>query len=136
MSIATRIRDERGLVGKIAFVWLLILAVFVVAAVDAGSVAVTRFKVANAADKAAFAAAGAYKETQDRSKALDAAREVVDADVPNARIPEGGFEIDPRTGDATVKVVDKAWSLVAGRWSYTRPYTKIAATSTSEPPTL
>jgi uncharacterized membrane protein len=136
MSIRTRTRDERGLVGKIAIVWLLLLAMFVVAAVDAGSIALTRFKVANAADKAAFAAAGAYKDTQDRTKALEAAEAVVDHDLPNARIPEGGFEIDTRTGDATVKIVDKAWSLVAARWSYTRPFTKVSATSTSQPPTL
>jgi len=129
-------RDERGLIGKIAIVWLLLLALLVVAAVDVGSIALTRFKVANAADKAAFAAAGEYKDTQDRLKALEAARQIVEEDVPGAKLPDDGFSIDTQTGYVSVKVVDKAWSLVAGRLSYTRPYTKVSATSTSPPPTL
>jgi len=112
---AARLRDERGLMGKIAIVWFLLLALFVVAAVDVGSVALTRFKVANAADKAAFQAAATFKNTADRNH---------------------GFAIDARTGDVTVKVVKRAWSLIAGRLSQTKPYTKVSATSSSEPPTL
>jgi uncharacterized membrane protein len=136
MSPAERLREERGLVGKIAFVWLLMLALFIVAAVDVGSIAVTRFKVANAADKAAFQAASEFKDSADRLKALEAAQRVIEEDVPGAKIPADGFTIDPRTGDVTVKVVKKAWSLVAGRLSFTRSYTKVSASSTSRPPTL
>ena len=136
MTVGTRLRDERGLMGKLAIIWLLVLAVLVVAAVDAGSIAIARFKVENAADKAAFQAASEYKESRDRAKAFQAAQDVVEQDVPDAKIPANGFTIDTQTGDVTVKVVDKAWSLVAGRLSYTRDYTKIGATSTSQPPTF
>jgi Flp pilus assembly protein TadG len=129
-------RDERGMVGKFALVWLLLLAVVAVAAVDVGSIALTRFKVANAADKAAFQAAAEYKESHDRIKAFRAAEGVIAEDTPDAKILDDGFAIDPRTGDVTVKVVDRAWSMVAGRFSYTKAYTKVSATSTSEPPTL
>jgi uncharacterized membrane protein len=122
--------------GKIALVWLLLLAVFVVAAVDVGAIALTRFRVANAADKAAFQAASEFKDSQDRVKAFEAASQVVEDDVPGAKIPADGFSLDPASGDVTVTVVDRSWSLVAGRLSYTRSYTKVAATSTSAPPTL
>lgn len=136
MRAAERLRDERGLMGKIAIVWLLLLVLFVVAAIDTGSIALTRFKVANAADEAAFQAASEFKGSADRLKALEAAQQVIEKDVPSAKIPADGFTIDPHTGDVTVKVAKKAWSLLAGRLSLTRPYTKVSASSTSPPPTL
>ncbi len=131
-----RLRDERGLIGKIAIAWLLLFAMFVVAGVDAGSIALTRFKVANAADDAAFQAASEFKATGDRVKAFQAAEDAVHQALPGAKIPQGGFQIDPRTGNVTVKVVKKAWSLVAARLSFTKRYVKTSATSTAEPPTL
>jgi uncharacterized membrane protein len=133
---ASRLREERGMVGRIAVVWLLLLAVLAVAAVDVGSIALTRFKLANAADKAAFQAAAEYKESHDRFKAFRVAQQVIVEDAPAAKMLEDGFAIDPRTGEVTVKVVQRAWSMVAGRLSLTRAYTKVSAASTSEPPTL
>jgi uncharacterized membrane protein len=135
VSTAASLRDERGLMGKIAIVWLLVFALFVVAAIDVGSIALTRFKVANAADKAAFQAASTYKDTNDKTKAFEAAQETVQQEVPGAKIASDGFAIDAQ-GDVMVKVVKRAWSLIAGRLSQTRPYTKVSATSTSTPPTL
>jgi uncharacterized membrane protein len=136
MRTSERLRDERGLMGKIAIVWLLLFVVFVVAAVDVGSIGLTLLKVANAADKAAFQAASEFKDSADRLKALRAAQDVVAEDVPGAKIPADGFSIDPQSGDVTVKVVKRAWSLAAGRLSFTRSYTKVSASSTSSPPTL
>jgi uncharacterized membrane protein len=135
VSRMARLRDERGLMGKIAIVWLLLFALLIVAAVDVGSIALTRFKVANAADKAAFQAASTYKDSGDRNKAFATAQEVVQHEAPGAKIPPDGFAIDAQ-GNVTVKVVKRAWSLVAGRLSATKPYTKVSATSTSAPPTL
>ena len=136
MSTAERLRDERGLMGKIAIVWLLLFALFVVAAIDVGSITVTRFKVANAADKAAFQAASVFKDSRDRNQALQAAEEAVQEEAPGAKIPHNGFSIDLQTGDVTVKVVKNAWTLLAWRFSQTKAYTKTVATSTSAPPTL
>jgi uncharacterized membrane protein len=133
---AARLRDERGLMGKIAIVWLLLLALFVVAAVDVGSIALTRFKVSNAADTAAFQAASEFKDSGDRNKAYEVAVQLVDEDLPGAKVPADAFAIDQRTGEVTVKVVKRAWSLLAGRLSFSKPYVKVSATSTSEPPTL
>jgi uncharacterized membrane protein len=113
-----RFRDERGLMGKIAIVWLLLLAVFVVAAVDAGSIALTRFKVSNAADEAAFQAAHSYKDTGSQSQAYQAAVSAVQSEAPGAKIPANGFSVDTGTGDVTVEVVKKAWTLVAARLSF------------------
>jgi uncharacterized membrane protein len=130
------LRDERGLMGKIAILWLLLLAVLVVVAVDVGSIALTHFKVGNAADKAAFQAASEFKDSADRVKAFQAAQQVVEEDLPGAKIPAEGFSIDTRTGNVTVKVVERAWTLLAGRLSFTRSYAKVSASSTSPPPTL
>jgi uncharacterized membrane protein len=136
VKTTARLRDERGLIGKVIVLWLLLLAVFAVAAVDTGSILLARFKVSNAADTAAFQAATEYKASGDRAKAYEAAAREVQKEVPGARIPSGGFSVDPATGDVTVRVVKKAWSLVAGRLSFTKSYVKVSATSTAEPPTL
>jgi uncharacterized membrane protein len=136
MRTRADLRDERGLMGKIAIVWLLLFALFIVASIDVGSITLTRFKVANAADKAAFQAASTFKDSHDRNQALQAAEQAVQEQAPGAKIARGGFSIDVSTGEVTVKVVKRAWTLLAWRLSQTKAYTKAVATSTSGPPTL
>src|SRR5581483_1006832 len=57
MRAVERLREERGLMGKIMFVWLALLIVFLLAAWDTGSILLMRYKVSSAADDAAFEAA-------------------------------------------------------------------------------
>ena len=47
---STVIREEAGLVGKILLLWLLLLAVIVVVAIDAGSILLTRSRAADLAE--------------------------------------------------------------------------------------
>jgi len=134
MRLGKRLRDERGLMGKIVVVWLLILAVLVVAGIDTGSILLNRYRVTSAADNAAFEAASAYKTTQNQNAAYQAALQQVNQQVSGARITK--FTIDPRSGRVTLTVVKKAWSLVAGRLSFTKKYLKAVAVATSGPPTV
>ena len=129
----TWFRDERGLVGKMAVVWLILLALFVVAAFDMGSIAVARYKVTNAADDAAQQAADSFKQNGNRGDAFQAAVKQVAEDDPGARIPHNGFSIDQATGRVTVTVEKKAATLVAGSIGYLQGLTKAKATSTSGP---
>lgn len=134
MTLGERLRDERGLMGKIVVVWLLMLAVLVIAGIDTGSILLNRYRVTSAADNAAFEAATAYKTTQNQNLAYQAALQQVKQQVSGARITK--FSVDPKSGKVTLTVVRKAWSLVADRLSFTKKYLKAVATGTSGPPTL
>jgi len=134
---SAELKDERGLVGKIAILWLVFLAVFVVAAFDAGSIALTQYKVTEAASDAAREAANVFKQTGNRNQAYQAAVELVNQDAPGARIPaKDGFSIEPQTGRVTIVVVKTASTLIAGRIGFLESLTRAKITDTSGPSTV
>ncbi|MBA3362941.1 MAG: hypothetical protein H0T07_00895, partial [Actinobacteria bacterium] len=57
-------RDETGLIGKMIVVWLLILAILAVAAIDAASIAFTTYKLSDVAAAAASEGALVYKKAR------------------------------------------------------------------------
>lgn len=136
MMARERLSDQRGLVGKILVVWLLILALFVVASIDTISILYTRFKVADAAQSASFDAASAYKTTHSRTEAEKAALTTIEATAPGARLVPSSFVIDPATGDVTLTVVKKVGTILVGRIGFLRHFTKASSTDTSSPPSL
>jgi len=107
----TVIREEAGLVGKILLLWLLLLAVVVVAVIDAGSILLTRSRAADLADDASVSAAEAFGQTGDEQQAKLAALDTIaDADeaVRLKRIDVGRREV-------TVVLIVRADTLVVGR---------------------
>ena len=104
-------RDERGLVGKILLVWLLLAAVIVVAAIDAGSIVLTRSRAADLAKDASVSAAEALRRSGDEEQAkLAALHTIADADEP-VRLKR----IDVGRREVTVVLVVRADTLVVGR---------------------
>ncbi len=134
MMARGRLSDQRGLVGKILVVWLLILALFVVASIDTITILYSRFKVADAAQSASFDAASAYKSTRSRTEAEKAAIATIQATAPGARLVS--LVIDPATGAVTLTVVKKIGTILAGRIGFLRHFTKASSTDTSSPPSL
>jgi uncharacterized membrane protein len=133
----TALRDERGVMRSIAILWLVILAALAVAGFDAGSIAFTQYKVTSAASDAALEAATAFKQTGDRNEAYKAAVQSVKEDAPDSMIPDkDGFSIDPRTGKATVVVVKRASTLIAGRVGFLDSLVRAKAKETSGPRTV
>ena len=57
------LRDERGLVGKILLLWLVLLVVLVVGAIDAGSILLARSRAADLAEDASVSAAAAFAQS-------------------------------------------------------------------------
>ena len=105
------IRGEAGLVGKILLLWLLLLAVIVVVAIDAGSILLTRSRAADLSEDASVSAAEAFGQTGDEQQAKLAALDTIaDADeaVRLKRIDVGGREV-------RVVLVARADTLVVGR---------------------
>jgi len=104
-------RDDRGLIGKILLVWLLLLAVLVVGAVDAGSILLARSRAADLAKDASVSAAEALRQNGDEEQAKLAALDTIaDADEP-VRLKS----IDVGRREVTVVLVVHADTLVVGR---------------------
>jgi len=131
------LRDEGGLTRSITILWLVILAALALAAFDAGSIAVTQYKVTSTASDAAREAANVFKQTGDRNEAYKAAVKLVKEEAPGSLIPaKDGFSIDPRTGKATIVVVERASTLIAGRIGSLDSLVRAKAKETSGPSTL
>lgn len=127
--------DERGLIGKILIVWILLGVLLLVAAIDTTQILITRFRVADAAQTAAFEAAATLKTSKgDREAAYQAAIDAVSETDEGAKLTQ--FVIHPETGEVTVTVTKRASTLVAGRIAFTKHLTKAKTTETAGPPTL
>ena len=104
-------RDDRGLVGKILLVWLLLLVVLVVGAIDAGSILLARSRAADLAEDASVSAAAAFAQSGDEEQAKLAALDTIaDADEP-VRLKR----IDVGRREVSVVLVVRADTLVIGR---------------------
>ena len=111
MEMRAPFRDDRGLVGKILLVWLLLLAVLVVGAIDAGSILLARSRAADLAKDASVSAAEALRQNGDEEQAKLAALDTIaDADEP-VRLKS----IDVGRREVTVVLVVHADTLVVGR---------------------
>lgn len=126
------VRAERGLVGKILVLWLVGLALVVVAALDAGSILLARFHTAGIARAASAAAAEAFDRTDEREAALRAALATIEAGDDDAHLKE--FRVTGR-GKVVIVVVDRASTLLAGRIGFFDHLTRITATDESAPRT-
>ena len=124
------IRQEAGLVGKILLLWLLLLAVIVVVAIDAGSILLTRSRAADLAEDASVSAADAFGQTGDEQQAKLAALDTIaDADeaVRLKRIDVGRREV-------TVVLVVRADTLVVGRIPFVDDLEKLTVSGSTVAP--
>jgi hypothetical protein len=126
---ARLVLDERGLVGKLLLLWVLVAALVVVAAVDAGSIFLARIRTADIAQDAAFAGAEAYADTGERREALRAALAAVTDRDDDARIEE--FDVT-RRGRVTVLVTDRAATILVGRFGLLEDLGTIEVTETTD----
>jgi hypothetical protein len=126
-DLASRGRDEAGLVGKLLVLALVVVALLGVAALDVGSVILARVRTSEVASDAAFAAAQAYAATGERADAELVARRAVedsDGDARLRRITFGGHAV-------TVVVVDRAGTLLLGRIGGLEQFARVTVTETS-----
>ncbi|HXF36419.1 MAG TPA: hypothetical protein VNO17_04475 [Actinomycetota bacterium] len=121
-------RREDGLIGKALVISLVLLALLVVAAYDAGSILVARYRVADLAERATIAARQVYDRSGDRRAACAAAVDVVEAADAGARIPDGGCVVDTAADRLSVTVRRTASTLVVRRIDALRRYGRVRAT--------
>ncbi|HEX6330013.1 MAG TPA: hypothetical protein VF129_01815 [Actinomycetota bacterium] len=121
-------RDERGLVGKIIVLWLVLVLVVILGAIDAGSIVLTRVRTSDLAGDAASAAAAAYRDTGVRDDALRAALASVANRDRDARIDR--FDVT-RRGRVTLVVKTRAGTLLVGRFGVLDDLRTVTVTETA-----
>jgi hypothetical protein len=129
-------RDEAGLVGKMIVIWLLILVILAVAAIDAASIAFTTYKLSDVGAAAASEGALVYKKGHDTRETCQQVAQVVSKEEPTAKVARGGCSIERPTGLVTVKIRKRANTLVAQRVPWTEKFVVVVVTETAGPPSL
>ena len=122
--------DERGLVGKLLVLWLLLVALLALVAVDGGSILMLRVRTGDLAGDAASAAADAFADTRDQRAAKLAALGTIEESDDPARLRR----IDVRRGEVTVEVSARADTIVVGRVPFLDDLATVTVTRTSPPP--
>ena len=79
-------RDEAGLVGKMIAVWLLVLALLAVAAIDAASIAFTTYKLSDVGAVAASEGARVYKRAHNVRDTCERVAQLLSEEEPSARL--------------------------------------------------
>jgi hypothetical protein len=129
MVLPMRVRpDERGLIGKILVLWLVILGVVVVVLVDGGSIVLARLRTHDLARDAASAAEERLSETGKRRQAVRTALETIGEADDDARLVELGVS---GRGDVTVVVSDRVGTLLIGRLGFFEHLTTATASDTA-----
>jgi hypothetical protein len=131
MATMSRARDERGLVGKILVLWVLVLALIVVLAIDGGGILLTKIHTRDLARTAADAGAAAVAEGRSRERALRAALRALGEADEDARLER--FEVSTQ-GSVTAEVSDTAGTILIGRFGVFDDLTVVRASVTTGPP--
>ncbi len=129
-------RDETGLIGKMVVVWLLVLALLAVAAIDTASIAFTTYKLSDVGTSAASEGALVYTRGHDVRDTCERVAQLVSKEEAGARVTRGGCSVERPTGLVTVKVTKRANTLVAHRIPWTEDFATVVVTETAGPPSL
>lgn len=130
------VRSESGLAGKMIVVWLLVLAVLALGAIDVASIAFTTYKLSDVGAKAAGEGALVFRQQRDVRDTCERVAEVVSKEEPSARVPQGGCSVERPTGLVTVRVREEASTLVVKRLPWTEDYATVVVTEVAGPPSL
>ncbi len=130
------LREEAGVAGKMVIVWLIILALLGVAAIDAASIAFTTYKLSDVGSAAASEGALVYKRTNDVRDACQRVERVVTKQDPSAKLTRRGCSIERPTGLVTVAIRKRASTLVAQRIPWTEDFAVVVVKETAGPPSL
>ena len=128
--------DEAGLIGKMIAVWLLVLALLAVAAIDAASIAFTTYKLSDAGAVVASEGARVYLQSHNVRDTCERVAKLLSEEEPLARLARGGCRIEGPTGMVTVRIRKRASTLVAHRVPWTKEFVRVIVTETAGPPSL
>ncbi len=131
-----RLHDERGMVGKLAVIWILMAALLLVGVVDGVSIALVRFHLAGVATTAASDGAADYRVSHDVASACAVAANSAKTQDPTLKLGKSFCLIDPTTSDVTITLHKEANTILAGRFGPTRKYAIVTDRETDRPPSV
>jgi hypothetical protein len=120
-------RDERGLVGKLIVLWLLVFALVVLVAIDGVSILVTRVHAGEVAQTAADAAVVPLEQGKSEEKALKAGLAALAEADDTAKMKR----FDVTSGTVTVEVSDRANTVLVGLFGLLDGLADVSATRTA-----
>jgi hypothetical protein len=124
------------MVGKIIVIWLVLVLLLGVVALDTGSILFAKFRLSDLASNAATAAATAYRNGHDVKVACAAAQDAIEAEEERQRTPDGFCRVSTETGEVVITLRTQADTLIAGRLGFTQDLTKIVIRESGHPPSL
>jgi uncharacterized membrane protein len=127
---------DAGMVGKLLAVWLAILVVLALAAIDTSSIVIAHLHVSNLASDAAGQAASDFHDNHDVAHACAVAKSSVQGTDPSVHIKARGCKINTATGSVQLVVTKHASTLILGRLGFTKKYTTITETGVGAPSKL
>jgi hypothetical protein len=125
-------RGEAGMVGKLLAVWLIVLAIFVVAAFDTTAIVVAHLHTSDVASNAASLAANSFKDTGNANSACKVATDSIHTADPGAALARRGCKVSD-AGAVTITVIKHVNTLIAGRVNMTKKYVTITVSVTATP---
>jgi Flp pilus assembly protein TadG len=128
----TALRDQRGLINKSLLLIIVFLLVVGAVIVDGSSILFRYMRLTDVADEASLDAAAAYKSSKSERTAKEAAQATIASQDSQAQIT--ALDVDPRTGEVTLTLMDTASTLVVKRIGFLEHYAVLTHTSTSGPP--
>jgi hypothetical protein len=134
--VKDRLYDEAGLVGKVIILWVLILAVLALAAVDTASIAFTTYKLSDVGSQAASEGARTFDHTHDIRDTCERVARVVQKEDPEARLTKRGCRVRRPSGLVTVAIRKRANTIVAHRIPWTERFALVVVKETAGPPSL
>lgn len=123
------------MLGKLTIVWLLVAAAIVIAAIDAGSILITKIHLSNVATDAASDAVAAYSSNKDTAQACTTAAATVHSEDPGIKLGKTFCVVDTTTGAVTIRLHKEATTILTGRLSFTKKYADVADHETNRPDT-
>jgi uncharacterized membrane protein len=130
------LRSEHGLIGKVTAIWLIVLAILLVFAWDAGTIVITRFQLSDVAQTAASVGAATFKRTDEVRGACAAVAVTVEKERPGQKVGAKGCRVDTAEQTVTVVLKQTVSTLLLGRIGPAEKYTKVTVKETASPPVL
>jgi hypothetical protein len=131
-----RIVDDRGLIGKMLAVWVVVIALLGVAALDTISIVRTRLRLADTAVDAAHEGASNYADHGNVGEACATAAQFAAQADRRFHVARGGCRVDPATGKVTLILRTRASTIVVGRFGPVSRFARVVEQATVGPPSL
>jgi hypothetical protein len=131
-----RIADDRGLIGRMLVIWLVVIALLGIAALDTISIVRTRLSLADTAADAVHQAASRYADNRNVAEACSVAEQVAARADRRYHVARRGCVVDPGSGEITLTLRTRASTILVGRVGPISRFARVVEKATGGPSSL